>query len=86
MAHQVKATSDVSYNPEDSVEVYSNLSVHTRLTEYTSVARSVHGEDYDPSSHDFDAEVIMRIGGGKKHGLYYLGDGIIDATSTPSLS
>jgi hypothetical protein len=28
----------------------------------------------------------MRIGGGKKHGQYYLGDGVIDATSTPSLS
>jgi hypothetical protein len=27
----------------------------------------------------------MRIGGGKKHGRYYLGDGVIDATSTPSL-
>jgi hypothetical protein len=34
------AMSDVSYNPEDPLEVYSNLSVHTRLTEYTSVARS----------------------------------------------
>jgi hypothetical protein len=28
----------------------------------------------------------MRIGGGKKHGQYYLGDDVIDATSTPSLS
>jgi hypothetical protein len=28
----------------------------------------------------------MRIGGGKKHGWYYLGDGFIDMTSTPSLS
>jgi hypothetical protein len=27
----------------------------------------------------------MRIGGGKKHGWYYLGDGVIDANSTPSL-
>jgi hypothetical protein len=38
------------------------------------------------SSHDFDAKVVMRIGGGKKHGRYYLGNGIIDVTSTPSLS
>jgi hypothetical protein len=28
----------------------------------------------------------MRIGGGKKHGRYYLGDGVINATSAPSLS
>jgi hypothetical protein len=27
----------------------------------------------------------MRIRGGKKHGRYYLSDGIIDMTSTPSL-
>jgi hypothetical protein len=28
----------------------------------------------------------MRIGGGKKHGRYYLSDGVIEETSTPSLS
>jgi len=28
----------------------------------------------------------MRVGGGKKHGRYWLGDGIIDTTTTPSLS
>jgi hypothetical protein len=39
------------------------------------------------SSHDLtDPEVVMRIGEGKKHVRYYLGDGIIDVTSTPSLS
>jgi hypothetical protein len=46
----------------------------------------VHGDECDPNTQDFDAEVIMRIGGGKKHGRFWLGDDVIDATSTPSLS
>ena len=86
MSHKGKATSSVSYNPEDSPEAYTNPSVHTRISEYTSAARSVHGPQYDPSTQDFDAEIVMRVGGGKKHGRYWLGDGIIDSTSTPSLS
>jgi hypothetical protein len=86
MAHKGKATFDVSYNPEDPPEEYSNPSVYTCINEYTSVTRSLYGDDYDPSSQDFDPKVVMRIEGGKKHGRYYLGDGIIDATSTPSLS
>jgi hypothetical protein len=86
MAHKDKAMSDVSYNPEDPPKAYTNPTVYTRINEYTSAARSLHGDDYDPSSQDFDLEVVMRIGGGKKHGRYYLDDGVIDATSTPSLS
>jgi hypothetical protein len=50
MAHKGKATSDISYNLKDPPEVYSNLTVNTRINEYTSVARSLHGDDYDPSS------------------------------------
>jgi hypothetical protein len=86
MAHKGKATSDVSHNPEDPPEAYNNPTVYIRINEYTSAARSLHGDDYDPSSQDFDPEVVMRIGGGKKHGQYYLGDGVIDTTSTPSFS
>jgi hypothetical protein len=50
MAHKGKATSDVSYNPEDLPEAYINRTVYTRINEYTSAARSLHGYDYDPSS------------------------------------
>jgi len=70
MAHKGKATSDVHYNPEDSPEAYNNSSVHTRLTKYTAMAREVHGPEYDPTSVDLDGEVVMRLGGGKKHGRY----------------
>ena len=86
MSHKGKATSGVSYNPEDPPEAYTNLSVHTRISEYTSAARSVHGPEYDPSTEDFDAEIVMRVGGGKKHGRYWLGDGTLESGSVPSLS
>jgi hypothetical protein len=86
MAHKGKATSDVSYNPEDPPEAYTNASVHTRLSEYTSAARSVHGPEYDTSTQDLDAEIVMRVGGGKKHGRYWMGNDVIDTASTPSLS
>ena len=86
MAHKGKATSDVSYNPDYPPEAYTNSTIYDHINEYISATRSIHGNDYNPSSQDFDPEVVMRIGGGKKHGRYYLGDGIIDATSTPSLS
>lgn len=86
MAHKGKATSDVDYNPEDGPEAYSNATVHNRLSEYTSMAREVHGPEYDPSTEDLDGEVVMRVGGGKKHGRYWIGDGAIDSAATPSLS
>ena len=86
MAHKGKATSDVHYNPEDPPEAYSNSSIHTRLTEYTAMAREVHGPEYDPTSEDLDGEVVMRLGGGKKHGRYWIGDSTIDTVSTPTLS
>ena len=86
MAHKGKATSDVDYNPEDGPEAYNNATVHNRLSEYTSMAREVHGPQYDPSTEDLDGEVVMRVGGGKKHGQYWIGDGAIDSAATPSLS
>jgi hypothetical protein len=61
MAHKGKATSDVSYNLEDAPEAYTNTSVHTHLSEYTSAARSVHGLEYDLSTEDLDGEIVMRL-------------------------
>jgi len=83
MAHKGKAASAVNYRPEDGPEAYSNPSVHNRLTEYTSMARDVHGPDYDPTTEDLDGEVVMRAGGGKKHGRYWIADGAIDSAATP---
>jgi hypothetical protein len=86
LSHKGKATDNITYNTDDPAEAYSNPSAHTRISDYTSMARSVHGPEYDPTTDDIDAEVVMRVGGGKKHGQFWLGDGVIDATSTPSLS
>jgi len=86
LAHKGKATSDVNYNPEDGLEAYSNATVHSRLSEYTSMAREVHGPDFDPTTEDLDGEVVMRVGGGKRHGRYWIADGAIDSFSTPTMS
>ena len=68
MAHKGKAMSDVSFNLEDPPEAYTNPSVHSRISEYTEVARSLHGPEHDLSTQDFDGEAVMRAGQGKKHG------------------
>ena len=86
LAHKGKATSNVTYNLDDPPSTYSNPSVHSRIQAYTEMGRQVHGPDWDPSSQPFDGEVIMRAGGGKKHGRYYVGDDLVDTASTPTLS
>ena len=86
MAHKGKATFDVTYNPDDPRSAYNNPSVHGRLQAYTEMGRKVHGPDWDPRTQPLDVEVIMRVGGGKKHGRYYSGDGILDTAITPTLS
>jgi hypothetical protein len=62
-----KAASNFDYNPKDPTSVYNNAIVNSHLTKYTSMAKQVHGLDYDPLTHDLDGEVVMRVGGGKKH-------------------
>jgi hypothetical protein len=86
MAHKGKAMSNVSFNPDDPPEAYTNASAYEKVTEYTSASRLIHGPEYDPSTDDIDGDTVMRIGGGKKHGRYWLGDGVIDTVSTPTLS
>jgi hypothetical protein len=70
MAHKGKATSDVTYNPDDGPEAYNNPIVHNRLNEYTSMAKEIHGPKYIPRTEDIDGDVLMRVGGGKRHGRY----------------
>jgi hypothetical protein len=84
MTHKIKATSDISFNLEDRTKAYNNATVHSRLNEYTSMAREVHGLEYDLRTKDIDEEVLMR--GGKRHGQYWIGDSTIDLSSTPTLS
>jgi hypothetical protein len=82
MAHKGKATSDVTYNPDDGSEAYTNPTVYSRLHDYTAMAQEVHGPNYDPSTEPIDPDVLMRVGGGKRHG----GTGLSMGQSTrPSL-
>jgi hypothetical protein len=86
MAHKGKAMSDVTYNPDDGPETYSNPTVYSRLSEYTVMAQEVYGPDYDPRTKDIDGDVLMRVRGGKGHERYWIADGAIDSSSTPTQS
>jgi hypothetical protein len=68
MAHKGKATPDITYNPDDGPEAYINPAVYSRLHDYTAMAQEVHGPDYDPSTEPINPDVLMRVGGGKRHG------------------
>jgi hypothetical protein len=70
MAHKGKATSDVTYNPDDRPEAYTNPAVYSRLHDYTAMVQEVYGPEYDPSTEQIDPDVLMRVGGGKRHGRY----------------
>jgi hypothetical protein len=71
LAHKGKATAlEVTYNPMDGQEAYTNASVHSKLSEYTSAARQHHGEDFDPTTQPLDTDLLMRLGGGKQHSRY----------------
>jgi hypothetical protein len=86
LAHKRKATSHVTYNPEDLPKAYNNASIHNHLSEYTSMAREVHGPDYDLRLQPLVGEIIMRVEGGKKHGWYWIGDRTLDTASTATIS
>jgi hypothetical protein len=68
---QGKGDADVTYNPEDGPEVYSNPVVYSGLSEYTAMAQEVYGLDYDLRTEDIDGDVLMWFGGGKRHGRYW---------------
>ena len=87
LAHMGPAKSNIEYNPDAGPEAYTNSSVHTRLSSYTEASRLVHGSDYDPRTEErLDPELVMRIGQGKKHGRFYMGDGILEMGCTPPLN
>ena len=87
MSHKGKASaSSTTYNPDDPPEVYNNSSIGGRINVYTETGRQIHGPEWDPSRASLDGEVIMRVGQGKKHGRYFIGDSILDTASTPTLA
>ena len=86
MARKGKATSNVTYNHDDPPSAYSNPSVNGRIQAYIEMGRQIHGPDWDLKTQPLDGEAIIRVGGGKKHGRFYISDGLVDTASTPTLS
>jgi len=81
-----KAMADIEYDPDALLEAYTNSSVHTHLASYTEAARSVHGLGYDPRTEErLDPQLVMRVGQGKKHEQFWIGDGVLNTASTPPL-
>jgi hypothetical protein len=81
MSHKAKAMSDVSYSMSDGLEAYNNPSFDRRITEYTEACKKKYGEDYNPSEHDIDTDIVMALGGGKKHERLWIDNGIMDSSS-----
>jgi hypothetical protein len=75
MAHKGKATSNVTYNSDDRLEAYNNPAIYICLHDYTVMAHEVHGPDYDPRTEEIDPDVLMRVGGGKRHVWYWIANG-----------
>jgi hypothetical protein len=42
------------------------------------MAKEAHGPDYNLRTEDIDGDVLMRVGGGKRHGRYWITDGTIN--------
>jgi hypothetical protein len=86
MAHKGKATSDITYNLKNRPEAYINPTVQSRFIKYTTMVKEVHGPGYDSRIEDINRDVLMSVGGGKRHERYWIADGAIDLSSTPTLS
>ncbi|KAF8711204.1 hypothetical protein HU200_029220 [Digitaria exilis] len=85
LAHMGKATDDIHYSEDTPDSAFTNPTIPPRVSSYTSRSREVHRSDYAPSTQNFDGRVVMEVGGGKKHGRYWMGDNVTDSTTTPRL-
>ena len=81
-----KATSAITYSPDDPLEAYTNSTVHSRISSYCDSALAIHGPNFDPYNEAISGEATMRAGGGKQLGRYWVADPLIDSSRTPTLS
>lgn len=71
MSHLGKSTADNDWTLDVPAESFTNTSIHPRISTYIEMARSVHGEQYDPTTKEWlDPELVMRVGEGMKHGRF----------------
>jgi hypothetical protein len=86
LSHKGKATAlDNRYDLEDGPDTYTNTNVHPKLAEYTTAFRRRHGEEKDPATEPLDTNLVVRLGGGKQHGQYWMANSAIDPSSAPTL-
>jgi hypothetical protein len=77
---------DNRWNPEDGPTAYTNANIKPKLVEYSAAFRQSHlEEDKDPFKEPLDAELMMRLGGGKQHGSYWMANNTISSATTPTL-
>jgi hypothetical protein len=55
------------------------------MVQYTEAARMRHGLTYDPAQQPLDTDILMRTGGGKQHGRYFIAHSAIDLATVPTL-
>ncbi|PNT71868.1 hypothetical protein BRADI_2g36592v3 [Brachypodium distachyon] len=81
-----KASTESEYSANAPLEAYATPVDHAKVTGYVEVFEEAHVPGADPSQHDLDVEVVMRAGGGMKHGRLVFGNGTIDPSTIPSLT
>jgi hypothetical protein len=85
LAHKGKATTPgLVFNVDDGPEVYTNTFVHEKMHRYVDGAKAVHGADFDPTTQPIDADVVMKVGGGRRHGRHLIADGSISGSKSLS--
>jgi hypothetical protein len=78
LSHKGKATvPNNRYDPEGGLDAYTNANVHPKLAKYTTTFRRRHGEK-DPATKPLDMDLMVRLGGGKQHGKYWMANSAIN--------
>jgi hypothetical protein len=86
LSHQGKATDPENvYDPAKGADAFTNPNAYEKVVQYTEAVRKRHGEAYDPATEPLDTDVLMRTGGGKQHGRYFLAHSVIDPATVPTL-
>ena len=84
MAHTAsyKKAKAFSESDLDNPDNFTNISSHNKLVRYRDAGRVVNGEDFNPSQHPIDPDLVMIAGHGRPHGSIAIGDGHIRSSST----
>jgi hypothetical protein len=75
-------TSNITFNPDELLEAYNN----PRITKYMAMTREVRGPDFDLVREPPDPEIVVKIGNGRRHGRYFVGDSLLVPSSALTLS